>query len=325
MSAPDDRWISPSSDALRARRAELRRRRRRGRRRNALLAGAVATVAVLAALVTSGTAHRVAVPHARQASITPGLPLPRTRTSNLRVVSRHDGSTRELLAGETAAIGRLLARQPFIRWGGSERREVALTFDDGPGPYTPSLLTQLRRLHTPATFFEIGFMIRWFHASLVRELQMGDAIGDHTETHPRMALLSPAAQQQQILAQTEWLHKYGAPFPRLWRPPYGSYDAATLQILRRLHMLMVLWTVDTDDYLRPGVRVIVDRALAGARPGAIILMHDAGGTRTQTIAALPLIVHALRKRGYRFVTIPQLILDDPPLRPQTLPTTLHGD
>ncbi len=229
-----------------------------------------------------------------------------------------------LLGRENAAIDRLLARQPFINAGGGERREIALTFDDGPGPYTPLLLDQLRRLRVPATFFEIGFMFQWFHASATRELQMGDVIGDPTETHPMMATLSSAAQQSEILTQTEWVHRYGGPFPRLWRPPYGSYNATTLAVLHRFHMLMVLWTVDTDDYLRPGVPAIVHATLAGARPGAIILMHDAGGDRTQTVASLPLIVNALRRRGYQLVTIPQLILDDPPLHPEVLPTNLAG-
>ena len=90
-------------------------------------------------------------------------------------------------------------------------------------------------------------------------------------------------------------------------------------------MLMVLWSVDTDDYLRPGVDTIVARALAAAKPGAIILMHDAGGTRTQTIAALPELVHALRARGYTLVSIPQLILDDPPRGTQPTPTSPAGD
>lgn len=168
-------------------------------------------------------------------------------------------------------------------------------------------------------------MIHYFHAALTRELHMHAALGDHTETHPMMAQLSAAAQASQILAQTEQLARYRAPFPRLYRPPYGSFNPATFQILHRLRMLMVLWTVDTDDYLRPGVPVIVHRALAGARPGAIILMHDAGGTRTQTIAALALIVHALRRRGYKLVTIPQLILQDPPTGPApATPTNLSG-
>ena len=249
---------------------------------------------------------------------------PRRRARPSPAIARANAA-RELLVHENEAIDRLLQRQPFIAAGGTERREIALTFDDGPGPYTPRLLDELERLHVPATFFEIGFMFQWFHGSVARELRMGDVIGDHTETHPMMAELSLAAQRSEILDQTEWVRKYGGPFPRLWRPPYGSYNAHTLAILHHEHMLMVLWTVETDDYLRPGVGVIVHNALAGARPGAIILMHDAGGDRSQTIAALRPIVHALRKRGYELVTVPQLILDDPPRQTQHLPTRLGGD
>ncbi len=306
-----DRWVPLSDDALRARRLERRRRAWR-QRRAALAVCAIASLAVLAALLSSGGGRPAQASVARRTD-----PVARRRKPELGAAA--------VRAREDVAIDRLLARQPFIAAGGLQRREIALTFDDGPGPYTPLLLDQLRRLHVPATFFEIGFMLRWFHASVTRELRMGDAIGDHTETHPMMAELSPAQQQDEILEQTDWLHAYGGPFPRLWRPPYGSYNAATLAILRRFHMLMVLWTVDTDDYLRPGVAAIVHNAVVGARPGAIILMHDAGGDRTQTIAALPLIVHALRRRGYRLVTIPRLILEDPPLRPQVLPTNLAGD
>jgi peptidoglycan/xylan/chitin deacetylase (PgdA/CDA1 family) len=80
-------------------------------------------------------------------------------------------------------------------------------------------------------------------------------------------------------------------------------------------MLMVLWSVDTADYTRPGVKRIVYTAVSGARPGAIILMHDGGGPRSQTVAAVPTIVRDLRRRHYRFVTVPRLLLDDPPPRP----------
>jgi peptidoglycan/xylan/chitin deacetylase (PgdA/CDA1 family) len=87
----------------------------------------------------------------------------------------------------------------------------------------------------------------------------------------------------------------------------------------------VLWSVDTDDYRQPGIPVIVERALAGAHPGAIILMHDAGGAREQTIAALPIIIRALRARGFHLVTVPQLLMDDPPPAGQQLPPNLSGD
>lgn len=323
MTGSEDPSVPGRGDALRARRAQLRRRTRRRRRIVvAALAGAVALL--LVAPVTSGGGHQAQVAVGSNAGSAARDPNPSVRTPATRRARRSRSDGRDLAARENAAIDRLLARQPFISAGGGERREIALTFDDGPGPYTPRLLDELQRLHVPATFFEIGFMFQWFHASLSRELSMGDVVGDHTETHPMMALLSPAAQQKQILMQAGTVRRYGGPFPRLWRPPYGSYDGATLSILRRLHMLMVLWTVDTNDYLRPGVAAIVHAAVAGARPGAIILMHDAGGDRTQTIAALPRIVYTLRQRGYRLVTIPQLVLDDPPRRPQRLPATLGG-
>jgi peptidoglycan/xylan/chitin deacetylase (PgdA/CDA1 family) len=274
-------------------------------------AAGVALVALIAVLLASGSGQRAS---GRRASARHSSASSHTAT--------HHSSKPSLSAREDAAINRLLARESFITGGGFERREIALTFDDGPGPYTPRLLDELQRLRLHATFFIVGTLVHYFHASLTREIQLGEAIGDHTERHPMMALLPPAAQDDQIVTQTEWLHRYHAPFPRLYRPPYGSFNRATFAILHRLHMLMVLWTVDTSDYLQPGVATLVSRVLAGARPGAIILMHDAGGTRTQTIEALPAIVHALRRRRYRLVTVPRLILDDPPLRRQVLPAGL---
>ena len=115
------------------------------------------------------------------------------------------------------------------------------------------------------------------------------------------------------------------PRPVLFRPPYGSFDSTTLRELRRLHLLMVLWSVDTDDYEQPGVPTIMGRALEGAHPGAILLLHDAGGTRAQTVAALPLIIEGLRKRGLKPVTVPQLLHDDPPPAGLPMPSNLAGD
>lgn len=89
-------------------------------------------------------------------------------------------------------------------------------------------------------------------------------------------------------------------------------------------MLVVLWTVDTGDYARPGVPRIVYTAVSGARPGAIILMHDGGGNRSETVAALPRIIAAIRRHGYRLVTISQLLADDPPPRHQPAPQPLSG-
>ena len=227
-----------------------------------------------------------------------------------------------MAARENAAIDRTLAYTPWVRIAGAQHREIALTFDDGPGPYTPQVLSMLERHHVPATFFEVGVLERYFSASTAAIVADGDAIGDHTDLHKPMSRLSPAGQRAQLLEQASAVERHGARFPRLFRPPFGMWDSATLALLRRYRMLMVLWTVDTNDYRRPGVNAIVRAAVAGARPGAIILLHDAGGNRSETVAALPRIVAALRRRHYRFVTVPRLLLDNPAPRVQSIASVI---
>ncbi|HYM46645.1 MAG TPA: polysaccharide deacetylase family protein [Solirubrobacteraceae bacterium] len=226
---------------------------------------------------------------------------------------------------EERAIDHVLSYTPVIRAGGAHGNEVALTFDDGPGPYTQQLVAELNRLGVQATFFAVGKEEQYFSSGTQLELRSGDVVGDHTETHPMMASLSPHDQYEQLFEQIARVELLGGPRPRLFRPPYGSFDATTFRLLHKLRLLMVLWSTDTGDYKLPGVQAIVQGALEGAHPGAIILMHDAGGDRSETIAALPAIVAGLRKRGLRPVTIPRLMLDDPPPPDQPLPRSLAGD
>ncbi len=295
--------VPPPGPPEQSRRMQIRRRRG--------AAGAVLVVllAVLAAELSATNHGRAATPPVVRGA--GHVALTRSPTGN-----EHD---------QSAAVRSVLSYTPFVREGGTRGREVALTFDDGPGPYTPQVLSVLERLHVHATFFVIGKMLRYFSASTVREIEDGDAIGDHTETHPMLATLSARDQREQLFEQIARVELLGGKRPVLFRPPYGSFNATTMRLLRALHLLMVLWSVDTNDYRQPGVPVIVERALAGARPGAIILMHDAGGARSETIAALPAIVGGLRARGYHLVTVPQLLMDDPPPAGQQLPASLSGD
>jgi peptidoglycan-N-acetylglucosamine deacetylase len=225
---------------------------------------------------------------------------------------------------ERSALDRVLSYTPFISVGVPNRPEIALTFDDGPGPYTAELVRTLVRNRAQGTFFVVGSQVATFPQGLQQIIAKGFPIGNHTFTHQSLTDLSPTEQSTEIDRQTAAIIRYGGPSPRLFRPPYGAFDLRTLELLRAKRMLMVLWTVDTEDYLRPGVEAIVTRTLQGARPGAIIALHDGGGDRGQTVAAIPKIVQGLRARGYRLVTVPRLVLDDPPPRNQPLPENLGG-
>jgi peptidoglycan-N-acetylglucosamine deacetylase len=232
--------------------------------------------------------------------------------------ARIGSGVRSLLLGERAAertarqdraIEEMLKTTPSIRDLPAAGRELALTFDDGPSLYTEEILDTLIDRRAPATFFPVGLAIEEHPETIRREARDGFAIGDHTVHHPRMPDLPPAEQEAELLGQAADLQRSGAPAPHLFRPPFGVYDEATTALLRRKGMLMVLWTVETDDYELPGPEAIAQRVLEAVHPGAIVLFHDGGGDRSETVAALPQIIEELRRRGYRLVTVPELVLD----------------
>jgi peptidoglycan-N-acetylglucosamine deacetylase len=272
----------------------------------------------LVALVLSGPGH----PSAH--------PLTAAVRHSVRAIGRTDtrpSSDAQLSspALELQTNRRILSYTSYISLGSPRKREIALTFDDGPGPYTPRVMSVLDRFHVKATFFEIGRNVKEYPKFTAELARAGMVIGDHTEEHPPMATLGPAEQAAQLDEAAEVIQAAGAPRPLLFRPPYGSFDATTLRLLRERDMVMVLWAVDTSDYALPGVKQIIYTALSGAQPGAVILFHDGGGDRSQTVAALPRIIERLRQRGYRLVTIPELLRDDPPPMGQPAPVSLSGD
>ncbi len=209
------------------------------------------------------------------------------------------------------------ARGPsYVEHGPATRRKVvALSFDDGPSGFTHKLLDVLERKRVHATFFLIGAQIAGHTDLLARELRDGDIIGDHTWTHADLTLLPAVVQRQQIALTAQAIRQATGFAPCLWRAPYGAIDAPIERLARSIGLLSVQWDTDPQDFEMPPVATIVRRVLhgnpkdpdPGVHPGAIVLMHDGGGDRSHTVAALGSLIDQLRRRGYSFATIPQLL------------------
>ena len=189
---------------------------------------------------------------------------------------------------------------------GPSGKRVALTYDDGPSTYTPAFLRELRRLGVPATFFVIGQQVS-ANAALVRSiLRSGSMVANHSWSHPDMGAGGAAASTQLREANAAVRRATGFT-PCLFRPPYGSTGADLVSRANAQGMTSVLWSVDPLDWRTPGTGSIVSTVLRQASGGAIILSHDGGGPRSQTLAAMPQIVRTLKGRGYKFVTLTDLL------------------
>jgi peptidoglycan N-acetylglucosamine deacetylase A, putative len=181
---------------------------------------------------------------------------------------------------------------------------IALTFDDGPGPYTAHLLDILDQYGAKATFFLIGSKVSG-QASVVRSIQArGHQLGNHSWSHPELPKLSVNQIAGEIDRTNEAIRQATGVKPTILRPPYGAVNGAVLEQLRARGMSSILWSVDTRDWADRNSQIVCSRAVAGARPGAIILMHDIHQT---SVNAVPCILSSLKQQGYSFVTVQGLL------------------
>lgn len=190
----------------------------------------------------------------------------------------------------------------------TKRRIVALSFDDGPSRYTETVLRILRQYGAQATFFEIGRQVTLeMRPTLMRLLQDGNTIGNHTWDHPDLPYLSSNGIYNQLSDTSRQIRRITGFSPCLMRPPGGDYSASVQRTATNLRLRDVIWSIDPNDWRRPGADAIVSRVLHNIRPGRIILLHDGGGDRSETLSALPRILAVLDKRGYQVVTVEELI------------------
>jgi peptidoglycan-N-acetylglucosamine deacetylase len=224
--------------------------------------------------------------------------------------------------GARSKLEALVRDRTPLYCGGRHGRYVALTFDDGPSSYTPRVLRLLRRAHARATFFVIGSRAAE-RPELVRAESLLGAVGNHTWTHPRLVTLARRdVIRQLLLTQSAIVRATGGMRPVLFRPPYGVGTPAETAAVHALRLVDVRWSLDSLDS-RPGATAgaVAREVVAGLRPGAIVLLHD---IHPWTVAALPRILRAVRRRGLMPVTIPELVALDPPSHAELVPVRPSG-
>lgn len=212
---------------------------------------------------------------------------------------------------------------PTLVSGPTNQHVIALTFDDGPNPpYTNEILQLLEREHVHATFFVVGQAVNAYPQTVRREVRDGDAIGNHTWNHAHLIALDVAHIDRSLQSTDAAVERAGGAKPTIMRPPFGARDWLVLQEARKLGYVPVMWSVPlARDWNDPAPETIARRILRYTHNGSIIVLHDGNRgmlcsqkredinpcNRENTVIATRLIVEALKRKGYRFVTVPQLL------------------
>ncbi|HEX5273861.1 MAG TPA: polysaccharide deacetylase family protein [Candidatus Rubrimentiphilum sp.] len=238
-----------------------------------------------------------------------------------------------VVAAVLAAVGFLAyehveqpANQLFgrtVTGGPSNERVIALTYDDGPNPpYTNRILDVLERERVHATFFLVGRAVQAYPEVVRREVRDGDAVGNHSWDHSHLIVFLPSAVAASIQRTDGAIAAATGIHTRLFRPPFGARDWIVMRTARRLGYTVVMWSEPLPrDWEYPSPDQIAQRVLRVAGDGSIVVLHDGNRgqlcvrrhlnarvcDRSADIAATQLVIEALKKRGYRFVTIPELI------------------
>src|SRR5205809_6149135 len=195
---------------------------------------------------------------------------------------------------------------------------IAMTFDDGPSAtLTPKLLDLLAARHIKATFFVIGENVAEHPEIVARAAREGHEIGNHSWSHPNFAKMSEDRVHQQLWRTDDAIRSASGKRPTLMRPPYGSITAREKRWIHdELGYDIILWDVDPYDWKRPGPAVVRNRILKETQPGSIVLSHD---IHPGTIEAMPSTLDALAAKGFKFVTVSEVIRMAVPQRPSAAP------
>lgn len=226
----------------------------------------------------------------------------------IKLRSIQTGGLREVIVGRFSGkkkIVELRAAKPAVyeKTDGSQQKLCALTFDDGPSIYTKPILKILDTYGVKATFFLIGKHVER-HPEMARLVAArGHTIGNHTYSHPPLGKISSSEVKHEI-AQAEKVISNATGVKPVWfRPPMRSLSYDIFVISEKAGLKVVLWDVDPSDWRKPGSSTIYAEVVKSVKPNSVVLLHDGGGDRTQTISALPAIIEALQRKGYVLVPL----------------------
>ncbi|HBB31025.1 MAG TPA: polysaccharide deacetylase family protein [Cyanobacteria bacterium UBA8803] len=189
------------------------------------------------------------------------------------------------------------------------RKTIALTFDDGPWPHTTSqVLNILKKQNIKATFFVVGRNVKNYPHIMKQVVKDGHAIGNHT-WHHQYHNYSPGAAARELNDTAALIYKVTGVKTSLFRPPAGILTNGLTAYAHQKKYAVIMWSVDSQDWQARNAtpKAMSDSIVKNTKPGGIILLHDGGGDRTKTVQALPLLIAELKKQGYQFVTVPQLL------------------
>lgn len=227
-----------------------------------------------------------------------------------------DGAHQQSTSGDAAARKpqrhRRVGGDPFrgarSTEAGSRGKVIHLTFDDGPwGDNTSDLLDVLASRGARATFFVVGDMVRVYPELVQRMSADGHAVGNHTRNHADLRGLSDDDIRRQLLDTEESVDAAGGRIAGCMRPPYGSRDDRVVRVARDMGYRTVMWTADPGDWYAPSREELMKRMKAATRPGVNLLLHDGGGDRTETVAAVAQMLIRWQQKGYRFEPLPQCL------------------
>jgi peptidoglycan/xylan/chitin deacetylase (PgdA/CDA1 family) len=213
-----------------------------------------------------------------------------------------------------ASVPKIAEPEPDIRRGLQQKSApvdcddtkcVALTFDDGPIEDTARLLKMLDEYNAKATFFVVGKMVEENPSMVKREAAAGHEIGNHSWSHANLTAMSDGAIRSELSRTQKAVEKAAGVTPTLFRPPYRFTNRRVAAVAKSFHLPQILWQVDSEDWKNRNADVLVRRVLAGTRRGGVVLMHDIHPT---SISAVPRILSELARKGFRFVTVSELLL-----------------